>query len=355
MEKLVSSSSNIQKEEEDTRYVPLDDILTLVKTIEIDFEEFSMSIKDDYIMAERECKRREEVNEKYDRRYYAARAKFIVKTKLSLPPSVAPLASVSSSKRKDNRNVTTNFVCYHPTLSASSSSSNIREEEDQDTRCTNEKNDGVAEHTPLQVPLLSLLPSDESIVMGRNFYSDCDNPENENEDMHRDTRPETIETYVYSAPVADYLLLAFHCTRPTEMPGLQERAREDSDPSSDEEGKFVRPQSPQVSLESLKMDPAVVSSVFSNEATPLLLSPFIGQLPEPRSLLLPPSNKLLSSVLLNEEGQPSLKDRKEEDQSNELKQSYNQPSESALALVPLSLQLRPLLLLLTSALSSTEI
>ena len=42
----------------------------------------------------------------------------------------------------------------------------------------------------------------------------------------------------YSAPVADYLLLAFNsnCTKPAEMPGLQERAREDSDSSSDEEG-----------------------------------------------------------------------------------------------------------------------
>ena len=43
--------------------------------------------------------------------------------------------------------------------------------------------------------------------------------------------------YVYSAPVANYLLLSFksNCNRPTEIPGLQERAREDSDSSSDEE------------------------------------------------------------------------------------------------------------------------
>ena len=57
-------------------------------------------------------------------------------------------------------------------------------------------------------------------------------------DIYRDTQPETMGRYVYSAPVADYLLLAFksNCNRPTEMPGLQERAREDSDSSSDEEG-----------------------------------------------------------------------------------------------------------------------
>ena len=42
-------------------------------------------------------------------------------------------------------------------------------------------------------------------------------------DMRRDTRPETIGRYVYSALLADYLLLAFKssCTRPAEMPGLQ--------------------------------------------------------------------------------------------------------------------------------------
>ena len=58
-----------------------------------------------------------------------------------------------------------------------------------------------------------------------------------NIDMRRDMRPETIGRYVYSAPVADYLLFAFksNCTRPAEMPSLQERAHEDSDSSSNEE------------------------------------------------------------------------------------------------------------------------
>ena len=56
--------------------------------------------------------------------------------------------------------------------------------------------------------------------------------------MRRDTQPEIIGRYVYSAPVANYLLLALNsnCTRPAQMLGLQERSREDSDSSSDEEG-----------------------------------------------------------------------------------------------------------------------
>ena len=56
--------------------------------------------------------------------------------------------------------------------------------------------------------------------------------------MRRDTQPEIMGRYIYSAPVGDYLLLAFksNCNRPTEMPDLQERAREDSDLSSNEEG-----------------------------------------------------------------------------------------------------------------------
>ena len=58
-----------------------------------------------------------------------------------------------------------------------------------------------------------------------------------NLDMRKDTRLETVRRYVYSEPVADYLLLASksNCNRPTEMPSLQERAREDSDSSSNEE------------------------------------------------------------------------------------------------------------------------
>ena len=57
-----------------------------------------------------------------------------------------------------------------------------------------------------------------------------------NLDLRKESRPETINRYVYSAPVADHLLLAFksNCIEPTAMPVLQERAREDSSSSSDE-------------------------------------------------------------------------------------------------------------------------
>ena len=96
--KKLPSSSNIRKEEEDTRYVPPDDILTLVKTIESDFEKCSMSIKDDYIKAERENKRREEVIEKYDQRYNAAKAKFFVIT-TSAAATVASSVSEGWSSR----------------------------------------------------------------------------------------------------------------------------------------------------------------------------------------------------------------------------------------------------------------
>ena len=59
-----------------------------------------------------------------------------------------------------------------------------------------------------------------------------------NLDMCRDTQPETMGRYVYSTTVANYLSLVFksNCNRLTEMPGLQERAREDLDSSSNEEG-----------------------------------------------------------------------------------------------------------------------
>ena len=56
--------------------------------------------------------------------------------------------------------------------------------------------------------------------------------------MRKATRPETMGRYVYSATLADYLLLAFksNCTRPVEMPGLQERAGKESSSDGDDDG-----------------------------------------------------------------------------------------------------------------------
>ena len=184
-----------------------------------------------------------------------------------------------------------------------------------------------------------------------------------------------------SAPVADYLLLAFNstCTRPAEMPGLQERAREDSDSSSNEKG--IEESKTEASYEELpsskepfdRKDSEIssVSKDWNDTFTPPSVSDRKEEDPSthrnekdrwkskekgdskirssalaPLSLLFPSSNLSSSapSSILSLALTPLLNDQKEEDQTT-----------SALALAPLPLLPLPSNKSLSSVSSSESI